>query len=87
MAPVPAVPGWLLEAQQAAGPCPRCGVSQAVLLIGRFPSRTLVELAEQGTVELLGCCLVESSPDYRCVLCEQTWQEPACPGKPVAGGG
>lgn len=53
--------------------CPRCGGAELVPIVYGLPSPELGERARRGEVALGGCCVGDSSPEFRCTLCDHEW--------------
>jgi hypothetical protein len=53
--------------------CPQCGSEQTVPIVYGLPGDELLKEAEQGEVELGGCCMRGNDPNWVCRECGHRW--------------
>lgn len=54
--------------------CPKCGQVTGVRIIYGEPGPELSAAANRGDVELGGCCVTDSDPNFKCKTCGHKWQ-------------
>ncbi len=55
--------------------CPKCQSNAVLPILYGLPSREMEEAHRQGEIELGGCIVWVSAPNWRCTNCHHAWRK------------